>query len=588
MGVRHLETYVCNEVHNGFVRVNIEAEIRKYARTRGPNPAPPVIVIDLMSLYRPVNLADLRGLLCGGRFNQVANLLENFFTKLVNLGARLVFFYDGPVQNTKYDTWVKRQDEKYHKMLEIINAVDRGSDLGWIVNRLQHSIPNNTLYPNRQIATKYGELMVSVARECDQELAAYANQVGAIAIISNDTDFMIYKGFWQYWSAKDINFETLDTMQYNRVELVRNLGLSFKQMRLLATLGGNDVIQYEEVRHFHSTLGHHRHKFPRLADFVREQPPPEKLSQDAAALSELLGRVFGRAAVNDDLKERFKASLDFYETEYQDQNTNVSNDPVIATLLKLENTFLYQMWINRPVNVTVYFLDMRRGEFGEQYPNLVIPIVLRQAGIALYHRQMLSDCSSRTIVIKMGHEDGHSFQTFQVEFPQHVMPPPLLDLLSEQSDIQASLEDVKLQLFSWIASDTLDYHRLKLVPERLRASLLTLYCLVEKQILQLFEADVLLQVVHDVAFQTYNWQSVRYPHKLGKRPFRIAFLFQKIYSHFNKAATLLGFKEEPFLIFDGVLFHNRYEEWKKQGSCSMEQIERWRIYDGLIGLRPQT
>nr|XP_029720203.1 uncharacterized protein LOC109428089 [Aedes albopictus] len=582
MGIRHLETYVCTEVRNGHFRVNIEAEIRKYnARARGPNPTPPVIVIDLMSLYHPVSMADLPGLLCGGRFNQVAHQLDSFFAKLANLGARLVFFYDGPVQETKYDTWVQRQDEKYHKMLEVIDAVDRGSDLYWMANRMQRAIPNNTMYPLKQIASEYGELKVSVLKECDQELAAYANQVGAIAIISNDTDFMIFKGFWRYWSAKDINFETLDTMEYNRVALVRNLGLSFKQMRLLATLGGNDMIKYEEVRHFHSKLGHPKEKFPRLADFVRQQPLPDTLHQEAV-LSELLTRVFGRAAVNNDLKERFKASLDFYETEYQTPDINVSSDPVVDILIKLENTFLYQVWINRPFNVTTFFLDMRTGEFGQQYPHLVIPIVMRQAGIILYHRQMLPDSSSRTIVAKMSHDVGHSLQTMPVEFPQHIAPPPLLDLLSEQDDIQASLEDIKLQLFGWIASDTLDHHRFKSIPERFRVPVLTLYFLVEKHILQVFEADILLQVVYDVAFQTYNCEMVRYPTKLGKRPFRIAFLFIKIYNHFNRAGNMLGFKKEPFYNFDGVLFHNRYAEWTTRGAGSLEQIKDLRIYDGLV------
>lgn len=265
-----------------------------------------------MSLYRPVCYADLPGLLCGGRFNQVAHLLEQFFKRLNQLGAKLVFFYDGPIQDTKYDTWTQRQDDKYIKMMEIIESVDRLSDLAWMANRFRQSIPNNTLYPVRQIAAKHGELMISIAKECDQELAAYANQVQAIAIISNDTDFMIYKGFWRYWSAKDINFDTLDTMEYNRLELVRKMGLSFKQMRLLATLGGNDIIRYEEVRHFHSKLGNPRQKFPRLADFVRQQALPESLHQDNV-LHSLLNQAFGKAAVNEDLKKRFLASLDFYD-----------------------------------------------------------------------------------------------------------------------------------------------------------------------------------------------------------------------------------------------------------------------------------
>lgn len=582
MGIRHLETYVCSNVYNGYVKVDIEYEIRRSIAAQ--RPSPPIIVIDIMSLYRPVSEMDFPGLLCGGRYNHVTYLLEQFFGKLKNLGAKLVFFMDGPVQDTKYDTWFQRQDDKYNKMLQIINAVDRGHDLAQIVNRLERIIPNCTLFPVMRVAKKYGETRISVIKECDQELATYAKQVGALAIISNDTDFMIYEGFWQYWSAKDLNFETLNTMGYNRLALVKNLGLSFKQMRLLATLGGNDIIKYEEVQHFHSTLGHPKQKFPRLAKFVRDQSPPKRLLLQDDVLCRLLSRVFGTTAVQGDLKERFKASLNFYDTDYEAQHDNVattSSDPVIDVLIKMNNTFFYQMWINKPVNVTAYFLDMRKGEFGEQYPNLVIPIVMRQAGIILYHKQMLPDCSKRTIVLKMSHEAEHSFQEFPVQFPSHVAPPPLLDILSRRNNDDKRFHEVGLQLFCWIASDTLDYHRLQSVPERLLAPLLTLYYLVEKQMLQVFEADVLLQVTYDVAFQTYDFQTEQYPTKVAKRPFRIAFLFLKIYNHFHKAATLMGYEKEPFLLFDGVRFHRLYTEWVNRGADSVEQIKSWRIYEGF-------
>ncbi|XP_062554493.1 uncharacterized protein LOC134219690 [Armigeres subalbatus] len=580
MGIRHLETYICTDVRKGFVSVNIESEIKRHYAE--PNPIAPIIVIDLMALYRPVSSIDFPGLLCGGRFNQVTDLLEQFFGKLQTLRAKLVFFFDGPVQNTKYDTWVMRQDDKYHKMLNIINAVDTGRDLTWIVNRFHQIIPNNTLYPLFMVARKYGETIISIMNECDQEMAAYAKKMKAMAIISNDTDFMIYEGFWRYWSAKDINFDTLDTKAYNRVALVKNLGLSFQQMRLFATLGGNDIIKYDEVRQFHSTLGQPRDKFPRLAEFVRSQPLPNRL-KIGAVLENLLCRVFGRAAVNDDLKERFIASLDFYDTNYEIHHTNDSSDPVLDALMKMNQTFCYQVWTDKPVNVTAYFLDMRKGEFGEHYPSLVIQLFMRQAGIILYHKRILSDCSKRTIVIKMSHEAGYSFQEVSVQFPTHVEPPLLLNMITQQDNDQTNSLEVGVQLYCWIASDSLDYRRLQPVPEQLWAPVLTLYCLVEKQMIQIVEADTLLQVAHDVAFRTYDVKAVSYPTKLAKRPFRIAFLFLKIYNHFNKAGRLLGFEEQPFLLFDGVLFHNLYAELTDREEKTLDQIKEWRIYADSTG-----
>lgn len=272
-----------------------------------PNTQGPIIVIDLMAFYHPLSQIDLEGLLCGGRFNKISALLDRFFSKLRSCGARLVFFYDGPVQDTKYNTWLKRQDEKYIKMLEIIDSVDEGLELKLLVQHHGKNISSQTNYPVIHVARKHGTFITSIAKECDQELASYATGVQALAIISNDTDFMIYEGNWRYWSSKDMNFETLATMEYNRLALVNRLGLKFSQMPLFATLGGNDIVQYEEVQRFHNRLGRPMVKFDKLAYFVRQQP--ERLAQNN--LWNIMNEVFGHA-MDKNLIQRFRESLDFY------------------------------------------------------------------------------------------------------------------------------------------------------------------------------------------------------------------------------------------------------------------------------------
>ncbi|XP_058453973.1 uncharacterized protein LOC131431985 [Malaya genurostris] len=577
MGIRHLETFVRQNVPNGYFQINIEEEIKKYTNNKNSQTfVPPVIVIDLMSLYYPVCQLDLAGLLCGGRFNRAEYVLDQFYTRLKNLNVTLAFYYDGPVQDTKYDTWATRQDNKYQDMMQITDAV-RSMDLRDIVKRFARTIPSNTLYPVKQVGMKYGSLRTAIDRECDQELAAYANAVRAIAVISNDTDFMIFEGAWRYWSSKDIDLETLTTYEYNRPALVQHLRLNYKQMPMFATLGGNDIIKYDEVKHFHNTLGpRNLNKFHKLANFVRNIPIGERLQT-------VLSRVFGRVAINDDLIYRFQKSLEFYDTNYPAPEPGSKVDPVLEQIINLENTFIYQLWVGHPVNVTTFFLDMRQPELGAQFPNIALEVVLRQAGVILYHHQLLPNSSTCSVVIKLNHDAGHSLQEYPVVFPKHIAPPPLLDLLSTNPEVRASLHDTKMRLYCWIVSDTLDIRLLQQVPAALRETVVTVYFLLEKKIIKLFEGDLFLRVAFDVHFKTYNFDQIPYPKKLDYRAFHVSFMFIKFYTHFAKAFKALNIEVKDLLEcpkYDGVLFHNMYANWQ-QGLNDLEQIQQWRIYKDL-------
>ncbi|XP_039432311.1 uncharacterized protein LOC120415013 [Culex pipiens pallens] len=583
MGVRHLETFICQDVPKGCYRINIENEIRRYYSTcRSQNPPGPTLVIDLMSLYRPIGNTDVPGSMCGGRYTLIYQRLDRFFGKLRELGANLVFYYDGPVQEDKFSTWYERQKNKYAIGIKILDAVDKGINLETLMNRFQRDFPGNTMYPVKEVAKKHGQIITAIANECDKELVQYANSVNALAIISNDTDFLIYKGFWQYWSCKDMNFETLTTKAYNRVALIKHLGLGFKHMPLLATLGGNDVIHYDEVKQFHGTLGRPGSKFHDLARFVEQFRIPVSEHD----LKKVVAWVFGENAVDDQLLQRFRNSLDLYDLDKRNPTPTSQSDQTLNVLLTMLNTFMYQIWIGHPVNVTSLITDLRAHKIGWQYPQLAVRLVKRQSGLVLYHRQMLTGSSHLRVVMKMSHEEDFALHEHQAEFPEHIRIPPLLDLLSKQPDIWASLFETKLALYCWIASDSLDFRQLTPIPSILHPTVLTLYFLMENAVLHLFEADLLLQIACEVAFERCDLERVQYPrHRFNPRAFRIAFLYPKVYSHMAKTITLVGLDGEDYRDchqFDGVLFHNRYEEWAQQKG-DLEDIRQWRIYAHLGG-----
>ncbi|EAT43560.1 AAEL005000-PA [Aedes aegypti] len=570
MGVRHLDTLIRKKVENGCFKVNIEHEIREYYRKASTTvgevspPPPPVLVIDVFALSGELDSIDFNSLIYGARFNVGFWIIDRFLRKLKSLGVSLEFFMDGSVQDFKIRTWCERKDRDYQDAIAIINAVDEGVDIETILTTV--GAPGCG-YALEYLAEMHGRLTVSLERECDQELAAFASKVNAFAIISNDSDFLIYEGNWRYWSSRDLDIDTLETLEYNRHALLQYLGLTFAQMPLFATLCGNDIVKLEELKRFHFSLGQYCHKMTNVAKFVQPQDPNN--------LQNILEKVFGPH--NRSGKDRFWMSLQFYKTDFV---TSSNDDPVEEILLKHPNPFVYQLWHKQPHVVSLGLVDMRSTELGKQVPSLVLRILLRTAGIIVLSRQKGRKIYIQTFVIKLTHESNHRIQRFPVQFPSFTDPPTLMELFSTDPFVMANLENTKLLLLSWIVSDRLDYRRLRPILRPLLPTVVTLYHLVENRILQLFEADLLLQVAYDVVTETYDPKSLEFPTTVESRPFRLAFIFRIMYRFVAIAMNsiglnLRGFREDP--PFDGVLFHTKYRTWDKS-EADLGKIAQWRIY----------
>lgn len=124
-------------------------------------------------------------MICGHRYWTLTEPLEEFFQMLCDLGAELVFFTDGPPQEVKLKTWNKRLCEQYTQLLQLYDYLNLGWSLQDIIN--EPSMNNIRMVPELMVLTetceKYGSLQVSVDRECDLELAKYATEHDALAVI---------------------------------------------------------------------------------------------------------------------------------------------------------------------------------------------------------------------------------------------------------------------------------------------------------------------------------------------------------------------------------------------------------------------
>lgn len=206
--------------------------------------------------------------MCGGRHQIFRKELENFIESLSQF-ADLVFFEDGPNVKVKEVTKTHRRKDRLVLETEILKHIDEGKPLRKMTNfpRIKTSL---------SFLKKYGKHFITVTKECDTELARYAsNDPSVLAVLADDTDFLIFSGSWRYFSIENINLKDSDmtTIEYSRSALREHLELNDKQMIILSTLAGNDIVNRLEVRPFHQRYGFQwENKFPLLANYIQELP----------------------------------------------------------------------------------------------------------------------------------------------------------------------------------------------------------------------------------------------------------------------------------------------------------------------------
>lgn len=83
--------------------------------------------------------------------------------------------------------------------------------------------------------------------ECDAEISKFALENDCLAILAQDSDFIIYEGAEYYWSMKNFDLDTMTTLNYDRIKLANSLRIPPQHLPLVASLMGNDVVPYDLV-----------------------------------------------------------------------------------------------------------------------------------------------------------------------------------------------------------------------------------------------------------------------------------------------------------------------------------------------------
>lgn len=183
----------------------------------------PLIVVDFMNLIYCVTISKADAI-CGGRPRNAMQSFKKALNKLRSLGCRLVFFSDLNTPASKAEKWKKRHEYHFKVYTKFYNSITRNKPIEKILNKYRSiKLPNSGFYDMENLARKYGEFHYSVKRENDQELVRYANSHNALAVISNDTDFLIYDGPWRIWYFEKSELMRLIATEYDKNGLLKAL-----------------------------------------------------------------------------------------------------------------------------------------------------------------------------------------------------------------------------------------------------------------------------------------------------------------------------------------------------------------------------
>lgn len=493
----------------------------------------PVIIFDVMSLVTLL-CAPTEEILCGGRHQMFSRKLDKLFAML-SVDAELVFFQDGQIADTKFATWKGRQNEKYKSSLRIMNMIYDKEALCLIA---KGTVYTKTMMTAIEESCKaHGTLFYAVKNECDHELAkfAYSNSC-VMAIFSNDTDFLIFPGTWRYFSTKDLDLETLKTKEFNRVALHASLKLNYQRLAILGTIAGNDFVPLEDLRRFHDSLGcTNNSKFQVLAKFItnnlKDRHDREKT---LGILSEIVFKATGR-----NMRDVFKSSIEFYSVQ---DNASLELFNPLSIHLQQHNLFIYQILNKSPTNLSLVFFDCREKDMPE-YFDLAVPLVQRQAGVLFMH----SECDFPCVKIYSKVDHASDYEKYMV-LPTY--PPFKVPTIGQLLSDDPAFDSQRYQLLQWtVAWETLQCFDLRKIPNRYMIDVLTLVFLLQRCVITLKEADLILWTIKNVEEKTVI-RNIQPPDFLDPRAFRVAFMYVKSFANVARSIEVCGLKKKYWVSWE--------------------------------------
>ncbi|NXI79110.1 F120B protein, partial [Rhipidura dahli] len=234
MGVRGLQGFVARVCPDACKTVDLREMAEKH-RINHPD-SPPVIVVDAMSCVRRWYTPE--SWVCGGQWREYLAILEDFINAFMAAGIKLVFYFDGVVEEKKREEWIKRRMKNTEEIATLFQFLKtHRKQPGREMFVLPSALPTFTRFALKSL----GQKTVCTLQEADFEVAAYGLQHNCIGILGQDSDYLIYNTC-PYFSIENLSLDRLVTVMYSREVLCHVLGISLTHLPLFACLLGNDIV----------------------------------------------------------------------------------------------------------------------------------------------------------------------------------------------------------------------------------------------------------------------------------------------------------------------------------------------------------
>ncbi len=227
----------------------------------------------------------------GGQWQEYMHILQEFVDEFTAAGIRLVFFFDGTVEDQKRAEWVKRRLRVNQDIARIFQHIKthsqqpNSSDL--------FCLPSGLATFSRFALKSLGQETRCSVREGDFEISEYALSHNCMGILGQDTDFVIYDTV-PYLSINKLSLNSMTTVLFSRERLCQVLKLHMTDLPLLACLLGNDVVSEQQMQHLrNNALASFRKKHRQVqgdkvyavADFINVHHPSTGATFGLSSLS---------------------------------------------------------------------------------------------------------------------------------------------------------------------------------------------------------------------------------------------------------------------------------------------------------------
>ena len=359
---------------------------------------------------------DITGIICGGRHVSYIRLYRRFMESLINAGAELVFFVAGRKVTDEPSIFIPKHNSEYEKYISMMDSIGDGKPIWKITNDKRSLL--SVEYNISRLCLQYGPLINNCYRH-NQEIAQYANQQRnrVLAIISNDTDFLVFDGDYEFWCSNDTDLTKQTTKRMCRKMLRAHLELSTRQLALLSALSGSAFLPFEneDLRKFYSTLKRDEEEFSRvahLARYIRDLGAiPSAGGEESFDLKRIATDIFGEDFTEEQMNSIHNGMLS-YKSDFKVPKI----DDAFLSNAKRYEPFIYRLMTADVFNVQdICYVDYRECR-SRTYTELVLPLLKMCAGIVLKSKN--DPCLELKICMKHSHEEP-----FKVTEEAPVYPP---------------------------------------------------------------------------------------------------------------------------------------------------------------------